>query len=89
MITVNFIFRRVYDAEWTGMKDLLPNKKSREKREVNTERIKCDVCKELKGEAVCYCLGCEQKLCDEHFKVNRIYSTLGKFATLVYILNNQ
>ena len=35
---------------------------------VSTEHIKCDVCD--KEKAVCFCTSCEQKLCDEHFKVS-------------------
>lgn len=35
--------------------------------EIETDLVKCDLCSE--HPAVCFCLNCEQRLCDEHFKV--------------------
>ena len=36
--------------------------------EATLDHIKCDICQEQR--ALCYCVDCEKKLCDDDFKVS-------------------
>ena len=43
--------------------------------EANLDHIKCDICQEQR--ALCYCVDCEQKLCDGDFKVSMGTASIG------------
>lgn len=63
----------MYDADWTKLQNFEPVYSNGAldaeiKANGNDEvPVNCDLCDQQK--AVCYCVECEQKLCDDHFKV--------------------
>ena len=69
-MNVFIFFRKVYSLECTGLIPYVPVSSSKAKPTLHceAEQVKCSICNEQ--QAVCFCLGCEQKLCDEHFKVS-------------------
>lgn len=58
----------VYGVEWTGMKAYLPDSKNLYPSVEIAEPVKCNICNEMS--AVCFCLECEKKLCDNDYKVS-------------------
>ena len=62
----------MYDADWTGLKKYETvhchaNTAAKDVIGSDTVHLNCDLCEQQN--AVCYCVDCEQKLCDDHFKI--------------------